>query len=199
MPVTPPVKAAPRKPEIQVVPQLDSLATQHEAIHVRNTLSNIAVLTLRVNGNDEISEFAAKNDPEGGDVMELPASYLRVAQFRNQLKKGIFEIIDGDNPEVVAAFQAQKNAWDAQQAMKDESDRVLDTQQPKSFSGVQCLAQEGRNQCSEFAVYATNYRERPPLCSKHAYLASQFVAEENGKFINGKPEIEWVRVSILGR
>jgi hypothetical protein len=192
-------KAAPRKPEVQAVPQLDALANQNEAIHVRNTLSNIVSLTLRIRGNDEISEFAAKDDPKGGDVMELPSSYLKIAQFRNQLKKGIFEIIDGDNPAVVSAFQAQRDAWHAQQAVKDESDRFVDAQQPKSFSGVQCLGQEGRNQCTEFAVYATNYRDRPPLCSKHSYLSPQFVAEENGKFTNGKPDISWARVSILGR
>lgn len=184
-------KAAPRKPIVQPIEQL---ANNDEAIHVRNTLSNIAVLTLNIAGNQEISEFAAKGDAQGQDVMELPSTYLKNAQFRNQLQKGIFEIIDADNPAVLSAFQAQRDSWKAQQAAKEESDRFIEMQQPRAFSGHQCLAQEGKSQCTEFAISANNNRERPPLCSKHAHLASQYVAEENGQFQDNKPVIDWVRV-----
>jgi hypothetical protein len=188
--------ATPRAPEIKKVPELESLANANETIHVRNTTDGIAVFTLRVNGNDEISEFAAKGDPEGNDVMALPSSYLKNGQFQKQLKKEIFEIIDADNADVVIAFQAQKDAWKAQQATKAESDRLVEQNAPKAFAGRQCLANDNGRQCSEYAVFAANnYRERPPLCSKHSHLSAQFIAEETGQFKDNKPIIDWVRVS----
>ena len=189
--------AAPRKPSR--VNDLSRFANENGSIYVCNNLPIIAVFVIKVDGAEEESNFAAKGDPAGGDVMDLPYSYLKNAQFRRQLQLEIFEIIEADDPDVVEAAKAQKLAWASAQQAKSESDRFIDAQQPKAFSGHQCLAQEGRSQCSEYAIFSTNTRERPPLCSKHAHLASQFTPEETGQFTDGKADVRWNRVSILGR
>lgn len=178
---------------------LTKYAVEGSAIYVQNTLPTISMLVIRVDGAEEESEFGPAGSPNGSDVMELPSVYLKNAQFRKQLKLGIFKIVDADDPNVVSAFENQQKAWEAQQQAKAESDKYIDAQQPRAFSGVQCLAQEGRNQCSEFAIYAQNTRERPPLCQKHSHLSGQFTPEETGTFTDGKPDIRWNRVSILGR
>lgn len=186
----------PRKPTIQKS-NLDTFAREGESIIARNTQDTITVFVAKIDGNEEISEFGPKGDPHGGDVMEIPSKYLKNAQFRKILRKGIIEIIDGDNPDVVTAFEADQASWAAQQSAKHESDQFLDQQQVRAFSGVQCIAQEGRGTCAEFAISAQkNNREKPPLCSKHAYLAGQYTPEETGRFVEGKPEIHWNRVSI---
>jgi hypothetical protein len=74
---------------------------------------------------------------------------------------------------------------------------MIDRQQPKAFSGTQCLEQEGRSRCSEFAI-RTNNSERPPLCQKHAHLASQYTPEETGEFKDLKPVVRWNKVRIQG-
>lgn len=185
----------PRRPEVRKSPDLTRLAREDEAIHVRNTLSTISVLVVRVGGNEEISEFGPFGDREGNDVMELPSLYLKNAQFKRQLQKGIYEIIDADDPEVLEAIKAQKAAWAAQQSAKTENDALIARQETKAFSGKQCIAQEGRGTCAEFAI-SSNTTERPPLCSKHAYLAGQYTPEETGKFTDGKPEVQWNRLQL---
>lgn len=188
-----------RTPEVKLIPResLTELASQAEYIHVRNTLPNIAVFTRVNQGNLEISEFGPKGDPEGNDVMQLSASYLRDASFSKQLQKGIFEIIDADNPAVVAAFEAQRAAWATQQAQKEQTDAISAAHRPKNVSGTDCIAVDGSAPCSEKAVYATNYRERPPLCQRHQFLQPQYVGEETGRFVNGRPEMQWSRVSTF--
>lgn len=187
---------SPRKPRVQKAVDLTKLAREDESIVVRNTLSTISVLVLRVGGNEEISEFGPKDDPKGEDVMELPSVYLKNAQFRKQLQRGIYEIIDADDPEVLDAIEAQKSAWAAQQSAKTENDALISRQEVKAFSGVQCIAQEGRGTCSEFAI-SSNPNERPPLCSKHSYLAGQYVSEETGQFKDHKAEVRWNRINLV--
>ncbi len=198
-----PTTNAPRKPTVSTIPKtsdLTAFARDNEAIHVRNTMDMIAVFTMKVDGADEVSEFGPANDPKGDDIMELPSSYLKNAQFRKQLQRGVFEIIDGDDPAVVEAFSSQKRVWEASQAAKSEADHLVDRNQVRAFSGLNCIAQEGRGTCPEFAISASkNNREKPPLCSKHAHLSSQYTPEETGKFVEGKPEIQWNRVQIQGR
>lgn len=191
-----PRKPAPRKPVRTV--ELAKLANENESIIVQNTLRTISVLVIKVDGAEEESNFAASGDPNGGDVMELPSLYLRNAQFRKQLQLGIFKIVEADNPEVLGAFDNQQKAWEAAQIAAQESDRFIEAQAVRAFSGIQCLAQEGRKQCTEFAIYAQNHRERPPLCQKHMHLAGQFTPEETGTFTGGKPDIAWSRIVIQG-
>lgn len=178
---------------------LAKFAREGEAIHVKNTQPNIVVHVFNVEGHEDPVEFDASTSHSGDSVKELPATYLKQASFRKALSQGILEIVDADDPEVLDAAEAWSASWKAQQEAKEQADRFLEAQQPKSFSGVQCLAQEGRHQCPDFAIYAQNNRERPPLCSRHAYLAQQFTPEETGTFTNGKADVRWTRVTLLGR
>jgi hypothetical protein len=188
----------PRRPQRQQ--DLSSFARDDVALTVKNSLDTITVFTMTIGGVTEVCEFAASGDANGGDIMEVPGTYLRNANFRKALQNDILVIADADDPGVLDAVEAQKAAFRAQRQAKEETDRFIQAQQPRAFSGVQCLAQEGRSQCPEYAIYSANAsRERPPLCQKHAHLASQFTPEELGTFTDGKPDIHWTRVTILGR
>lgn len=178
--------------------KLDSFAREGETITVHNKLDTITVFTHKVDGEDEPIEWQANGSPTGEDYQELDSKLLKNAKFRKALQRGVFEIVEADDPEVLDAWDAQKRAWDAQRQAKEEADRLVAMQQPRAYSGNQCLAQEGRLQCPEFAISSKNTNEKPPLCSKHAHLAHQFAPEETGKFVDGKPEVNWVRVQ-LGR
>lgn len=187
----------PRKPVIQKAPDLTRLAREGETITVRNLLNTITVLVIKVAGNEEISEFAAHGDPNGGDFMELPSTYLKNPQFRKSMQQEIYDIVDADDPEVIGAVVAQRASWKAAQSMRDEAERMVQSQAPRAFSGTQCLAQDGRSQCAEFAI-SSKTSERAPLCTRHSHLAHQYAPEETGKFIDGKPEVAWHRVKLFG-
>lgn len=175
---------------------LDRLAREGETITVRNLSDTITVFVYKANGEDEPLEWEAHESPTGGDYVEIDSTLLKNAKFRKALQRGILEIVDADDPDVLDAWAAQKSAWQAQRQAKEEADRMVSMQQPRAYSGNQCLAQEGRLQCTEFAISSKNTNEKPPLCSKHAHLAHQFTPEETGKFIDGKPEVNWVRVKM---
>jgi hypothetical protein len=186
--------SAPRKPVVSK--DLAHYAKDGESIHVKNTLKTITVFQKRVDGAEEISEFQASGSPTGEDVMELPSSYLKDAKFREALRKGIFKIVGADSQEVLDAYEAQTNSYEAARQGESESDKLMNAQPIRAFSGTQCLAPDGRSQCAEFAVYATNTRERPPLCQKHAHLSSQYISQETGKFTDGKADVQWTRVGM---
>jgi hypothetical protein len=177
---------------------LDRFAREGETITVHNKLDTITVFSRKINGEEDPLEWKANGDPTGEDYQEVDAALLKDAKFRKALQRDIFEIVDADDPEVLDAWSAQKSAWAAQRQAKEEADRLVAMQQPRAYSGNQCLAQEGRVQCPEFAISSKNANEKPPLCSKHAHLSHQFAPEETGKFTDGKPEVNWVRVQ-LGR
>lgn len=176
---------------------LDRYAREGETITVRNNESTITVFVAKIDGDEEPIEWGAHGSPIGDDVQEVSAVLLKNAKFRKALQRGIFDIVEADDEEVLDAFAAQKSAWKAQRAAKEEADRLVAMQQPRAYSGSQCLAQEGRLQCPEFAI-SSKASEKPPLCSKHAHLSHQFTPEETGKFVDGKPEVNWVHVK-LGR
>lgn len=189
-----------------VVPQkrfsradLAKFAREGEAIYVQNTLKTIAVLAVPVEGVTEPVEFGPIGDPLGEDVQELPSVYLKNAQFRRQLNLGTYKIVGADDDEVLEAAAAQQRAYQMREDAKGGNDQFITAQQPRAFSGQQCLAQEGKFQCSEYAIFGQNNRDVPPLCSKHAHLRAQFAPEETGEFKDGKPVVNWIRVSLLGR
>lgn len=177
---------------------LDRYARDGETITVRNNENTITVFVAKLDGQEEPIEWEAHGSPVGGDVQEVSAVLLKNAKFRKALQRGIFDIVEADDEEVLDAFAAQKAAWESQRQAKDEADRLVSMQQPRAYSGHQCLAQEGRAQCAEFAI-SSKTNERPPLCSKHSHLSHQFAPEETGKFVDGKPEVNWVRVQLQGR
>lgn len=183
---------------IPVVPavrssDLTKLAREDEAITVQNNEPTIVIFVPE--GSSDPLQWGPKGDPFGEDIMELPSTILRSAQFRKQLVRGLLSIVDADEPAVLHAVLAQQQAWQAKNSAREETDHLIAQQQPKAYSGHQCIAQEGRQSCSEFAISSQNSREKPPLCSKHAHLASQYVPEENGQFQDGKPVVQWNRVS----
>lgn len=194
--ITKPVR---RKPKVEEVPkELQNLTDPNESITVRNTRDTISVFVMRVDGANEISEFGPLGNEEGKDIMELPSRYLKNADFRKAIRAGVYEIIEADNPAVVEAYQAQQRSSLAKlESQQENSSMVLAQSEVLAFSGVQCIEQEGRLQCSKFAIRSNN-SERPPLCSEHAYLSSQYVSEETGKFDKGKPVMHWTKV-LLGR
>lgn len=173
---------------------LTKLAKEGDGLQVQNTLGSIAVFRLN---DQEDTEWAAKGDLEGNDIKEVPSTYLKNSNFRQAVLRGIFTIIDADNPEVLEAVEAQRNAWEAKQAQRADAEATIVKTQGRSFTGTQCISMEQGRQCSEYSVISgKNMNEKPALCQKHAHLANQYVPIETGKIVDEKPEVIWSRASL---
>lgn len=175
---------------------LKRLAREGESLTVRNPNKNILVFTPSVQSPNDYTTWEAVGDPQGEDIQEIPASFLANSKFSAAILKGVLEIIDADDPAILDAIEAQRNSWQAKQQLRSDSDRMIESQQVKAYSGKQCIAQEGRGTCSEFSISSGNNNERPPLCSKHAHLGHEYLPEETGKFVEGKPEVRWTKPSL---
>jgi hypothetical protein len=175
---------------------LTKLAEAGGFITVQNNQASITLFVLETDHTNSV-EWAPKGDRTGNDILELPTEYLKSQKFIQALKRGIFSIIDADDPTVLTALDAQQASWEARKNQDLTDQAIIHNQNVRAFSGIQCIAPDGRQPCSEFAIQSSN-KEKPPLCSKHAHLASTYIPEETGDFKDGDPVIRWNRI-LTGR
>lgn len=186
-------------PQTQMAQSLSALATQGVGgapVVVRNNLPGIVTFT---DDNTKIQTiWEGRNDRNGGDVKEVPPSLLQNPQFREQVLRGIFEIVDMDNNSDVLqhALDAQRAHWDARQLeaanasaeIQKANDTVIATGQP-------CIAPKGRELCGSYSlVMGTDPTAEPPLCDEHKSLARAYAPQQTGRLVDGKPEVVWKRV-----
>lgn len=179
--------------------ELTRLAQEGILLTARNTQPGIVVFT------DEAQHISltweGKGDPAGGDVHECPASLLKNPKFRETVLRGI--IIIEDAPDVLqAALDKQLAEWDQRQQRLQSAQEDLERANDRIIGrGVPCIAPEGGKGelCGSTAlVMGKNPNERPPLCAKHAHLASQYVLTETGRVDgDGKSETVWQRIALV--
>jgi hypothetical protein len=114
--------------------------------------------------------------------------------------RGILTIEEA--PEVLqAALDAQRAEWEQRQQKAQGAELELQRNNDRVVGrGVSCIAPNGSkgDVCGSFGLaMGQNPTERPPLCSEHVHLASQYVASETGRIgDDGKAEIIWKRASV---
>lgn len=175
--------------------QLTRLANEGDAIVVRNTLRGISVFT---DSDQQTTEWQGTDDPNGGDIVECPATYLKNPHFRQAVLRGLFVIEEA--PEVLAAaLEAQISEWNSRQQSKADSAASLQRMADRTIArGLTCIAPVGKALCGNISlVSGQNPSERPPLCSEHQHMVNQFVPSETGRVIDSKNEIVWKRVGFI--
>lgn len=162
---------------------------------IRNNLPGIATFT---DENTKIQTiWEGRGDKKGGDVKEVSPVLLQNPQFREQILRGIFEVVDNDaNPDVLAnALNAQRASWELRQIealsasaeIAKANDTVIATGQP-------CIAPKGRELCGSYSlVMGKDPSQEPPLCEEHKKLAPLYTATQTGRLVDGKPEVVWKR------
>jgi hypothetical protein len=176
--------------------ELTRLANEGDALVVRNTLPGITIF-----GDDQLkqtTEWQGAGDPNGGDVMEVSALYLKNPHFRKAVLREILVIEDA--PEILRdALAAQKSEWDSRQQAKADSASTLQRMADRTIArGLTCIAPKGKALCGNISlVVGQNPNERPPLCAEHQHMVNEFVPSETGRVIDNKNEIVWKRVGLV--
>lgn len=147
-------------------------------------------------------EWAGKGDPMGGDVQPVPAAFTDNVQFQRAIHKGLLSIETADDA-VQASIDAQRAEWDSRmQRQREAGKQSLDQVSDNDLVQENCIGPSGRGDgiCGQVVPVrsATRY-DKPPLCAAHQSLAMNFVAEETGRLVGGKPEKAWARVTMGAR
>lgn len=157
------------------------------SVMVRNMMPGPTVIAADAKRSYELV-FAGKDDPNGDDVQEIPEELLRTKQFRDALRKKIFEVVEGeDNPVVVAAMTRQTDRFQQRMAAEGLAAReVLDAVADNDMVIVNCIGPGPRDGavCGEMVpVKDKEQAGQPPLCDRHKHLADRCLKRGNGPWI----------------
>lgn len=165
---------------------------------VRNTTRG--PLVFRSEESKTSVEWQGADDPMGGDVQPVPASFLDDVQFHRMAARGILVIQKAD--EVGREkLDLHRQEWEQrQERQRTASADSLDTTVQDDAVVKTCIGPSGKGPdqlCgADVPIRASKLRETPPLCSMHGGLANQFLAQESDRLVQGKPEVVWRRVAV---
>lgn len=166
---------------------------------VRNTAKGPTVFTSQ---NQHV-EWAGAGDPMEGDLQPVPELFLNDVQFHRMVARGIFAI-ESAPESIQEALDAHKREYTERMArQQNASIAALDTTRTDDSLMLACVgpSDRGTGTCGiEIPVKASDVAKRPPLCTQHAQLAGQYVAEESDRrIVGGKPEIIWMPIQLGAR
>lgn len=169
-----------------------------EEVIVRNRMDGVTVYTSRKGAYADYLRWAGKDDPNGEDIVPVPADIASEPQFRQVLRKGVLEVVT-DEEVARQAMDAQHEHWkERQQALADQSTASLDMTPNNDLVSYKCVgpATRGDGRCgTDVPLREEDAKSQPPLCSQHANLRHQFVPEKVlGE--DGKVTTNWSRVTL---
>jgi hypothetical protein len=145
-------------------------------------------------------EWSGAGDPMGGDLQPVPPSFLDNVQFHRMTARGILVVETADEA-IAAALASHKADWENRlERQRTASIEAID-QAPQNDSVVKtCLGPSGKDPSgacgAAVPIKAAKLAEMPPLCPMHTGMASQFIATEGEKIVEGKPEVIWVKARL---
>jgi hypothetical protein len=153
--------------------------------------------------NTSVVEWKGAGDPMGEDLQQVPADFIEHVQFQRALTRGIFEIEDAPE-EILRIAELHRADWDVRQEQQRAATQASIDQAPQNdMLMVACIGPAGKGKgetCGvQVPVRQRARNESPPLCGLHKALGPQYVTEETTKFVDGKPEVKWIRMSLGAR
>jgi hypothetical protein len=126
-------------------------------------------------------EWQGAGDPNGEDVQQVPVAVTESVAFVKSLRRGIFAIESADQA-TLDALDAQTRAFqDRTTAAAQQALGVIDQQANNDLITVPCIgpADRGTGACGQPVPVREKQRlDKPPLCSRHEALSSQFILVE---------------------
>lgn len=162
---------------------LDAQPLTASSVMVQNKMSGPTVIAADAKRNYEMI-FAGKGDPQGEDVQEVPEELLRTKQFRDALRKGVLEVVEGDDhPVVIAAMARQSDSFAKRMAAENLASReVMDAVADNDLVVVNCIGPGSRDGAvcgDQVPVKDKEQASRPPLCDRHQHLAEYCLKRGN--------------------
>lgn len=146
---------------------------------------------------NDVVQWEGNGDPTGGDVQHVPEDYIGLPAFQNCLNKGVFERLTDEAGDQARAASDQASL--ARRMAEDEAAAgMIKRESSNDLLMLDCLGPSDRGtggSCgTPVAVYASQRRDKAPLCDRHESLRHEFVPTE-GEHVgaDGKTEVIWVR------
>lgn len=142
---------------------------------------------------DAVITWEGAGDPNGEDIQEVPEELLKNAGFVRAQRKGVFEIVNDIDAEVLYR-KTQTDNYAARQAAEQASvDSALEaSSRDNDLVPVKCLLSG-----EELMMREGDLRDRPPLADRFRDRADEFVSQETGEMDpTGKSKVRWVHVQI---
>lgn len=145
-------------------------------------------------------EWQGSGDPQGGDIQQVPRSLINNMAFAKSLRRGVFEVIEAD--EEIANLLSQQAA--TQRSIETQREQSVMSRMDEGAGvdmvGYPCLGPGDRAgaSCGVMVPMSRDQLEtRPPLCAKHAHLASSFVLSYSDSALDerGRPVPVWLPVT----
>lgn len=170
------------------------------ATHVmaRNTKKQVVVLSSDPKGT-EFVEWQAADDPTGADVQVVSEGLAQSVPFIRLLQRGIIVIENPeDNPGIQEAIDRQRLAYEKRTNQSSEAaQEAIEETQNNDTVVLACIGPDNRGQgkCGEdVPVREKTKNDKPPLCTKHAALAPQYIPSEEQQGTNNVKT--WTRVTM---
>jgi len=146
-------------------------------------------------------EWFGAGDIDERDILEVPESMAMSPHFRKAVARGILKVEEGDE-DVIASVNRAGMRWQERQLQRrNEIEAQMDRQEDRSMVVIPCQAPGPRGSLCGASVFEREATKgaKPPLCSAHQHLSTNFVQVETDEIRNGKAVMIWVEASKTAR
>lgn len=156
-------------------------------VRCRNKMGGPTVIASDPKSTFEV-RFEGLGDPDGGDIQLIPDEIARTPAFAKAISQGIFEVIEGEEHEAVKEALARQNDafWRRARQDKDAALATLEAPADNDMIVINCIGPGPRPGAicgEEVPVRQREASLNPPLCARHAGLASQCLRRGNGPWV----------------
>lgn len=175
--------------------------TIEEPRSMQNTVDGPTVFSYGSGQRDYIL-WQAKGDPNGEDIVEVPADVCRLPAFRKALKQGLFVEVT-DQEQIDQADQAQREHWQATRDRVHKDSEPLERPEDNSYEALTCIGPadngaQGKKCGAILTMKSEELKDKPPLCSRHKKLASNYIPTEI-QDDEGNASVVWNPVTLSKR
>lgn len=166
-------------------------------LFVRNTQPGPTVFTDPL--TKVAFEWAAKDDPGGEDVQQIPSTLMSNGAFVKAVQRGIF-VVENPSEEIDAILARQTTTFqERQQAASEAARAVIQHEAQEDYIQVACIGpnNKGTGECGDPVAVKEKHRSaKPPLCVRHRALVGQYVITETDQITDGKAVQVWKRMPM---
>lgn len=176
-------------------------------VYARNLQNGVTVMSSDPKSTQFV-QWDASGDPSGGDIQPVSASLAESPAFLKAVRQGILLVMNPDGSTSVEGpgtsldqiLDKQRDAWNSRQDSAQADIRAtIETTTNNDMVTLACVGPSSRGQqnCDEAVVVRELQKyDKPPLCSRHTGLASEFVSSVVDVDVKGTQIVAWTRTQM---
>lgn len=168
-------------------------------VYARNLQNGVTVMSSDPRSTQFV-QWEAHGDPSGGDIQPVSEELAATPAFLKAVRQGVLSLDVHDGNALDEVLNRQADAWSTRQVAANEDIRAtIETTENKDLVTLKCIgpSSRGSQNCGEdVTVRELAKYDAPPLCHRHAGLASEFVPTLVDRDAKGNEVVEWARTGM---